>query len=824
MFGIFETLLEITRNGGPLIYVIWLGMFAGPAWILLSSIPLAFKIRIPAAVILFPGFAMAWVGSYGTIQGLSMAQAAVSATTVDMKGAMGASGLSVAAHTETFGWAVAAALFVWAAFVMGIMSAIGAGKGSTFRWKNLLLVLIGGAGLCAAAFGLMIANTPSWNGDMVAGGLYVSTLSVMLGIALFGLLLSTLRLHPEELRHQSRSLGTRGAIAFCMWIAPLLWLSSAANLSESTAYYGVSSASAEMKQAIMFFSFSEASVWTGLIPGVCALMFGVGLIATLPAIRYGKTFPSVLGTGLMMGLCLISLTLSWTSSSRAEKLLMSSSTRAGTVTVLDTLEKPTVMSGFGDQRWSQKLCALRWDGEGWAGMRWPDQGDGTCAERWESVTLPLPYFSDPTLESTEEAAPAEEAPSAERAKAKKEEGKVGKKDAKMEKAKGNRKELDRKIAEHAGVLGALADHGALDGVLGSNELDPRHGGWGYDPILKVGDQDCGVPLNPSTGPQPGMSTQPFVLAMEYDTPVRHVAETQWHEGGVEEITFIGLKPMGEDASVLPETLLREHMLPLSWKLTWSNHPCTVHPQGSGMSVLVQEHPDGARVERVSEGTRAPEVIVESPDELFAMLTRDTQRFPDEPIHMVLVPGSEWTLNDLNHWCTGHRSGSFNETTPTCVLTDSDRAWRAESFTQSEWELQQARTGTAAAMPSSQGDEDTPDTPQAPGGPVIAAADEVQILGALDRSLIDEVIKRHMNQIRYCYQRELTKNPSLGGKLNVKFVVAKDGTVSSAGKKTSTLNNAGVEQCVTGRFMRMQFPEPKGGGIVIVSYPFVFAPN
>ena len=27
-----------------------------------------------------------------------------------------------------------------------------------------------------------------------------------------------------------------------------------------------------------------------------------------------------------------------------------------------------------------------------------------------------------------------------------------------------------------------------------------------------------------------------------------------------------------------------------------------------------------------------------------------------------------------------------------------------------------------------------------------------ILGALDKSLIDAVIKRHMNQIRYCYQR------------------------------------------------------------------------
>lgn len=99
-----------------------------------------------------------------------------------------------------------------------------------------------------------------------------------------------------------------------------------------------------------------------------------------------------------------------------------------------------------------------------------------------------------------------------------------------------------------------------------------------------------------------------------------------------------------------------------------------------------------------------------------------------------------------------------------------------------------------------------------------------ILGALDKSLIDAVIKRHMNQIRYCYQRELTKNPSLEGKIVVKFVIAKDGTVSKSSIKSSSMGNASVEGCITGRFMQFQFPEPKGGGIVIVSYPFIFSPG
>ncbi|MFH1466777.1 MAG: AgmX/PglI C-terminal domain-containing protein [Pseudomonadota bacterium] len=102
--------------------------------------------------------------------------------------------------------------------------------------------------------------------------------------------------------------------------------------------------------------------------------------------------------------------------------------------------------------------------------------------------------------------------------------------------------------------------------------------------------------------------------------------------------------------------------------------------------------------------------------------------------------------------------------------------------------------------------------------------EAIILGALDKSLVDAVVRRNLNQIRYCYQRELTKNPELSGKVVVKFVIAKDGTVSSASTKSSTLGNPAVEQCINGRFMRFQFPEPKGGGIVIVSYPFMFSPG
>lgn len=99
-----------------------------------------------------------------------------------------------------------------------------------------------------------------------------------------------------------------------------------------------------------------------------------------------------------------------------------------------------------------------------------------------------------------------------------------------------------------------------------------------------------------------------------------------------------------------------------------------------------------------------------------------------------------------------------------------------------------------------------------------------ILGALDRSLVDSVIKRHMNQLRHCYQRALQRSPNLAGKIAVKFVITQNGRVSKASTKYSTMGSPAVEMCINDRFMRLQFPAPKGGGMVIVSYPFIFSPG
>ncbi|MCB9795790.1 MAG: AgmX/PglI C-terminal domain-containing protein [Alphaproteobacteria bacterium] len=99
-----------------------------------------------------------------------------------------------------------------------------------------------------------------------------------------------------------------------------------------------------------------------------------------------------------------------------------------------------------------------------------------------------------------------------------------------------------------------------------------------------------------------------------------------------------------------------------------------------------------------------------------------------------------------------------------------------------------------------------------------------ILGSTDNSLIDAVIKRHLNQLRYAYERELQKDPALQGRLVVQLTIASDGSVSEVKIVETTLNNEAVETRVKGVFQRMVFPAPAGGGVVVVKYPMEFAPK
>lgn len=96
------------------------------------------------------------------------------------------------------------------------------------------------------------------------------------------------------------------------------------------------------------------------------------------------------------------------------------------------------------------------------------------------------------------------------------------------------------------------------------------------------------------------------------------------------------------------------------------------------------------------------------------------------------------------------------------------------------------------------------------------------LGNIELDALHASVRTALPTIEGCATRGFDGRSAAGGKLVIKFVIAKDGTVSKADVKTSTLRDADVEQCALRAFEQLTFPPPKGGGIAIVSYPLTFA--
>ncbi len=100
-------------------------------------------------------------------------------------------------------------------------------------------------------------------------------------------------------------------------------------------------------------------------------------------------------------------------------------------------------------------------------------------------------------------------------------------------------------------------------------------------------------------------------------------------------------------------------------------------------------------------------------------------------------------------------------------------------------------------------------------------EDTVIEGGLAREVIAQTIQDNIGQIRYCYERQLSANPDLYGKLSVKFVIGGNGLVQTQNIATSTMNSSLVEGCVLRRIAKWRFPKPKGGTTVRVTYPFLF---
>jgi TonB family protein len=102
--------------------------------------------------------------------------------------------------------------------------------------------------------------------------------------------------------------------------------------------------------------------------------------------------------------------------------------------------------------------------------------------------------------------------------------------------------------------------------------------------------------------------------------------------------------------------------------------------------------------------------------------------------------------------------------------------------------------------------------------------EPEIVGELDRAIVQRVVRENRRGIRACYESALQRNQNLEGRVTLRWLISPEGTVAGASVETSTLNSQDVENCLVTRVRQLRFPGPVGGGIVRVSFPFEFAPR
>jgi hypothetical protein len=93
-------------------------------------------------------------------------------------------------------------------------------------------------------------------------------------------------------------------------------------------------------------------------------------------------------------------------------------------------------------------------------------------------------------------------------------------------------------------------------------------------------------------------------------------------------------------------------------------------------------------------------------------------------------------------------------------------------------------------------------------------------GDLDPSVVTSEVRKRMGAIKSCYERALKRNPSLTGKIALRWTITPAGTVSGIEVESDTMGDSEVANCIKRLIATWRFPPPKGGS-VDVAFPFVF---
>lgn len=93
---------------------------------------------------------------------------------------------------------------------------------------------------------------------------------------------------------------------------------------------------------------------------------------------------------------------------------------------------------------------------------------------------------------------------------------------------------------------------------------------------------------------------------------------------------------------------------------------------------------------------------------------------------------------------------------------------------------------------------------------------------LSKNQIREVVSSSMGQVRACYERALKSAPSLAGRVVVDWQVSATGDVTTAGIRTDSIGDLGLQSCIVETVKGWAFPPATAA--TPVSFPFTLKPG
>lgn len=92
----------------------------------------------------------------------------------------------------------------------------------------------------------------------------------------------------------------------------------------------------------------------------------------------------------------------------------------------------------------------------------------------------------------------------------------------------------------------------------------------------------------------------------------------------------------------------------------------------------------------------------------------------------------------------------------------------------------------------------------------------------DNNAINAIVASHKTSIRMSYERYLKREPTLAGKITVRFTIAASGKIARVTVIENTTGNTALENEIVRKIKFWKFDEIAEGDVT-VTYPFVFAP-